>query len=273
MSFRNRTTRFSPTQSEILSGGTPTRVTDSISRISAPTVAGLSFAGTTPRPTIRPTQAEILSGGTPTRVTRATRFTPRPPTPRPPTPTPTTRVSRPTQSEILSGGTPTRVTRARSVFRPPPRDDFQRSLTPLPVVREAFALPEPPRQIQERAVRVAGVPFTPARTVTKPVRDDVAIATSSFVPVSPPPPTREEGIPFSLTGKPKTEVDILARQDPSFFLSVGQQRQAGISTAPLSADPTARAILGGFEQVTKGVSAFERSRFDERLSKGGIDQA
>jgi len=261
LSFRNRTTRFSSRPP-----------TDSISQITAPTVAGLSFAGTTPTPTPTPTPT----------VTRATRVTRprsvfRPSTPRittvtrPTPPTPVTRVvSTPTPTPTRA----TRVTRAVSVFRPPPRDDFQRSLTPLPVVREAFAQ-QPPRQIQERArPTVAGLSLAPARTVTKPPRDDVAIATSAFVPVSrpPTPPTEREERPFSLTGTPSTPEDLLGRQDPSFFLSVGQQRQAGIGTAPLSSDPTARAILGGFEQVTKGVSAFERKRFEEEvLRPRGID--
>jgi len=193
------------------------------------------------------------------RVTqpRPTRFTPRP-TPRPtvrPTVRPTTRVTRPT-----------------TVFRPPPRDDFQRSLSPLPVVAE----PTPPRVIQQRITQPREprvTRFTPVRTRTKPV-DSMAIATTPPTPqreIQPPAPREER--PFSLVGTPTREEDILARQDPSFFLTAQQQRQAGIGVAPpLSRDPTTAQIFGEIEKVTKGVSAVTRERIEEEiLAPRGID--
>ncbi len=84
--------------------------------------------------------------------------------PLPPRPTVTTVVSRPTTITQLA-------TRQTTTIRPPPptvtrtsrptssfversqvaqkRDDFQRSLTPLPVVREAFAEETPRQQAQQ----------------------------------------------------------------------------------------------------------------------------
>ena len=183
-------------------------------------------------------------------VTRATRFTPTP-TPRPtPTPTPT---PRPTQIVRTTRFTP----------QPRPRDDFQRSLSVFPV-REAFAdsVPReiPQKQIisqqREPSVTRRVTRFTPVRTTPKRVRIDEK---SSFMVAPPRTPTREE--------------ELFARQDPSSFLTIGQQRQAGVGVAPpLSRDKTTAQVFGEIEKVTKGVSAVTRERIEEEiLVPRGID--
>ena len=155
MSFRNRTTRFSSSR--------PKDSISVIAQVSAPTVARRTQV-TAPRPTRftpRPRVTSTRVSRPPTRIVTTTRVS------RPPTRV--TRVSR-----------PTRVTTTR--VRPPPRDDFQRSLSVFP---EAFA-EEAPRQVivpQAQAVpvkatvqrrsgrgaraRTPSPSIVPARTVAK----------------------------------------------------------------------------------------------------------
>lgn len=152
MSFRNRTTRFS------------SRPKDSVSI--ATTVS------------IPPPQVTTIS-----RTSRATRFTPTRPTTRQITrptvvsrPTVVTRptVSRPTVTQRI-----TRITRVTP--RPkPPRDDFTRSLSPFPVVREAFA-EEAPKV--ERAITVE----RPSLLVTKPRKRTTRLTTRFITPVRTTP--------------------------------------------------------------------------------------
>jgi len=213
MSFRNRTTRFSPKPK-------PTPI-DSVSRATQVVIPSVSV--------------------TSRRTTRPTRFTPRPTTTRTtrPRPTPTrptgtiTRVSTPTRTERT-----TRTTRATRTTIPQRRDDFQRSLSVFPVVREAFA-EEPQRQISQRDVS-SKLSILPRTTRVQP-----RVRTGRFVPVRATPkvtPKRE----FRLTEKQREAI----KSQPKVPLAVQQAetrrlRDLGVPTFEEAVSERDRQ-LGGF---------------------------
>jgi len=239
LSFRLRTTRFGTRPAPTAVALAPSQLPFGFGSIATQ----ISRPRPTIRPTLRPTTRPAKARRRPSKAVRFVR--PIRPTIRPTTP-------------------------ERS-FVP-----FQQAFAEVPREERVIRIREP-RQVRRvaKAERVAR-PLVSARAppsrlppppVTPSVRSFVAFQQPTGIAPAPmdraiTPPERE----FEVVGRPTREVDVLARQDPRFLLTAQQQRQLDIGVRPeLAEDPTSRVILGGVEQFAKGISAFERTEFDERL--------
>ena len=211
---RKRATRFTP------------KPTDSVSVATKVSI-----------PTVTRTQTSTPVTTTASRTQRATRFTPTPtptprPTPRPtpnvfsPTPTPTQRV---TTTPTIIGSIPReRIERTATRFTPrptPPRDDFQRTLNPLPL---AFA-EESPRQV---------IPRTTQQTVQRSVSGRGGTRVARIIPVRT---------------TPKDSISVVATPRERFSVPLEEQQRA--NQALLDAGlPTVRE-----QQQREGLSDFDRT--------------
>ncbi len=221
---------------------------------------------------------------------RSTRFTSRPRPTRTPTPTrPTTprTTTQPTRTRR-----PTRTpSRTSSPVREAFRDDFTRSLTPEPVIqRQVTQIDRVTPSFQGvggRGGRSVGSVRTGGKEDFAVIQREVTPRGFSVVTADVQQRSLEElGVGrepredlgrftgFSsekIVGRPTTDAEVRAQTDPRFFLSVKQQRDAGVGVKPRFSGGFRGTVESELDKFGAGLERFDRGELDERIGQAGID--